>query len=456
MSNVPEFGHAPKSPSKSYQWGTCSGSPALIATIPKEMREGSSEFAQLGQATHHLIEKCSNERKEPKEFQGRVIEIILDIDGNEGTSMLRKGAKMPGAGRVAFEVDEEMIDNATMYTDYIARCLVERDLTMEDVTAERRVNCFPERDDCYGTGDTTLDGWPDLLEQMDYKNGAGVLVEVEGNSQTMSYLLGVALETEFSHERYRHTICQPNMAHPDGHIRSEDVTADELRVFHADMLKCAERVDEATAAFEAIEETSHEPDTSERAREWEDTYLAPGVKTCQFCEAYAICNAAQRKVFEIAGADFDDDPEFEIDIPFSADAEKVGKFLMWAPLFEGWLKAIHAYGQNYLENGGDIELIQQKLVLGQSRREWKGMTERKRLATLKKLIGPDFDCDAFYTKVEFISGPQAEKLIPREMREQFNEDLLHKPTPGLTMAPLADAREAVIKNAADDFEDEDL
>lgn len=450
------IGHASLGPSKAYQWGSCPGSIPLIGTIPENMREGSSEFAQLGTATHDLIERCLNQNLQPYKFKDRVIEIILDLDGNEGTSMLRKGAKMPGAGRTAFQVDDEMIENATMFTDYVVQQITDRGLTPDDLKAERKTKALPEREDCWGTVDVTIDDWMDLLEVVDYKNGAGVLVEVKGNRQTRLYLLGVALETNFSHGRYRHTIVQPNMAHPDGHIRSEDVTAEELKEFHLYMLKKASNVDIAQEAFDAIEGNCHEPNTSEEFRKWDEAYLHADPDICKFCEALAICPAAQRKNFEMAGIDFDDDPEFEIDIPIPEEIEHVRKCLAWASLFDDWTKALKAYGQRYLENGGDPESIGQKMVRGTSRREWRVMTDKQRLAALKKLIGADFSKESFFVPEKFITGPKAEKFIPKEMKKEFNETLLFKPEPGLTMAPLADKREAVTVGAGDDFDDEDL
>lgn len=55
------------------------------------------------------------------------------------------------------------------------------------------------------------------------------------------------------------------------------------------------------------------------------------------------------------------------------------------------------------------------------------------------------------TETSRISGPQAEKLVPKAKRKEFNDLFLFKPEGGLTMAADSDPREAVVSNAAGDF-----
>jgi hypothetical protein len=439
--------HASKPPSGAFQWSGCPGSLTLENTLPEDDRNSSSFYAQLGTATHDLVERALNEGKHPIDYKGRLIEVIENTEG-EGTSMLKANAKLPkDKSRIIFEVDADMIQGASRCTDYVRQCMVDRDLTDDDMKAERRTQALPERDDCYGTVDVTIDSWPDLLEVVDYKNGGGVVVEVKGNKQTRLYLLGVALETDFSHERYRHTICQPNAPHADGAIRSEDITAAELQDFHEEMLAAAAEVDEAQAAFKG--------DVNDEW--WVNEYLDPGENGghCRWCAAVPFCPAVKAKVQEIAANDFDDDPE---DLHVPVEPEEIGQLLPWVPFIDNWLKALEAHGQRYLEAGGDSARIGQKLVRKQSSgRKWQAKlieNEKKMVAAIAKKF--KLTKDALYTIPKLITGPQAEKLIATDDKKAFNEGFLFKPEGGITMAPLDDPRDEISMDPVSDFEDEDL
>lgn len=439
--------HSSKPPSGAFQWTGCPGSLAVEATMP----EGpSSEFAMLGTAAHALIERCLNEGLNPIYFKNRLIEVI-DSDSGEGTSILKPGAKWPkGTDRNIFEVDEDMLEATDVYMDYVLKVLYERGLTLTDnLKAERRVHSLPERDDCYGTVDTTIDDWPEMLEVVDYKNGAGVLVEVKGNKQLRLYMLGAALEDDFSHETYKYTIIQPNMPHPDGPVRSEEITADELKEFHLYMLEAAARVDIAQEAF----------DDNGMTDEWVEEFLDPGENgsNCLWCEGKGKpCPALTKEVERLAAIDFDDDDSTDA-IDLVNDPEALSRILPWVPILDKWLKAINKAGQQYLEAGGDSALIGQKLVRGRSNRHWKdGLTDKQivdRFVKEFKIKKKDL-----YTEPKLISGPKAEELLKgkAEFKKTLNDDMLFKPEGKLTMVPLSDPKMEVVVNPADDFLGEEL
>ena len=204
--------HARLSASQTKDWFNCPGTIALKEMFPYD--DPSGEAAQLGTCAHALIERCLEEGVAPEAYRDRLIEIKFPDTEQEETVIMRKNAKWPKqAGRVIFEVDDDMIDATTTFIDYVIGRLVELFPQAYDTTGfgdevpygiavdavkrgqlklEGRVNPLPERDDTGGTADVTIDAWPDLMELVDYKNGTGVLVPVKGNLQLRSYTLGRA------------------------------------------------------------------------------------------------------------------------------------------------------------------------------------------------------------------------------------------------------------------------
>lgn len=449
--------HAPKPPSGAPRWAGCAGSLTLESLVPEGERGETSEFAMLGTAAHDLLERCVKESKRigetvwPGEYKGRLIEVFEGE--NEGTSMLRKGAKLPkDPQRHVFEVDEDMIESVETTLEVVTGALEFYTLDWGAVEAESRTHALPERDDCYGTVDITVDAWPDLLLVVDHKNGSHVTVEIGGNKQTRLYLLGKAIESDFSHDRYKHVISQPRKAHEDGPVRDEEVTADELRGFHAEMLRAAEKSDEAMAAYKII---GHDVEGAPRTfEEWAEKYLDPGPhgEHCTWCTAVA-CPAALALAAASAGADFEDEP-YELEVPNTP--ERLGEFLLWVPFLDGLCKKAEVQGQRYLESGGDTERLGHKFVRkGSPGRRWKDDLDKEELPkVLAKRFGKK--PGDFKTRSVVMTGPQVEKVLDKEDRADFEEEFLFKPEGGLKLVPLSDEQEEVVVDPGGDFEDEEL
>lgn len=121
----------------------------------------------------------------------------------------------------------------------------------------------------YGTTDVAcLD--PGYIEIIDYKHGAGLLVEVEENPQLMYYVglvideLGGAWSDD---EEIKITVVQPRIKwHPDGVIRSWVTTVGHIRRWMVETLRPA------------------------MVRTSVDAYLDPG-QHCRFCPAHLVCPA---------------------------------------------------------------------------------------------------------------------------------------------------------------------
>ena len=125
--------------------------------------------------------------------------------------------------------------------------------------------------DLYGTCDCAI--WhpkSQLLEIIDYKHGAGVPVDVEGNQQLSYYALGAIETLGYKALNVKMTIIQPRCYHPAGQIRSWTVPNTYFIDFKADLIDAAKKTLEKDAPL-----------------------VADGSRLghCMFCPAKTICPA---------------------------------------------------------------------------------------------------------------------------------------------------------------------
>ena len=476
-------GHARLSASQTKQWAACPGSVAYLEAHP-ELGGSSGYHAQHGTAAHALVERCLKEGSEPSEYKGRLIEILEGENGDEGTSILKKGAKWPKqATRIVFEVDVDMYEAVECMTDYVRNRCVELDLVPDEVLfgegpslakvvtdlvkkgtvrLEAKVIPLPERDDTGGTGDVIIDAWPTLLEIVDYKHGSGVFVPVDGNEQLRSYGLGALQEAGADdYENVRYTICQPrHLNSPRDGIMYEETTAKELMDWKHWLTAAADRVDDARAMI---------ADGATLEELFESGFLSVGEDGghCTFCDLKSttgsVCPAALAKVQEQAMTDFDDDPA---DIDSTASANHLAVLLPWIPFIDKWAKAIVAEAEQLLMSGGKIDgrkvvrkrssgrkYIEQRKIAPEKEGDEPTYVDVTEADRVEALVGYGADEADLYTKPVFLSGPKAEKLIPKKDRQEFSDNFMYTPEGGLTIAPESDKREAVLIDPASDFDD---
>ncbi|KFH18475.1 DUF2800 domain-containing protein [Brucella abortus] len=459
--------HARLSASQTKDWASCPGTIALKEHFPYD--DPSGEAAMLGTCAHALIERCLEEGVNPVSYKGRLIEIIRPNTDEEGTSILRAGAKWPkDPARKVFEVDDDMVEATTSFCHYVRTRLCELlpsryqdadDPSISKDAVERgtlklegRVNPLPGRDDTGGTADVTIDAWPEVLEVIDYKNGSGVFVPIHKNWQLRSYLLGRAVETDMDYSGYRYAIGQPRhhlAPQPDG-ISWEDMTPDELVSFRDDdLVPAVERVDRARAVLDAMDGPTLD---EARAALYEAGHLTAGEdgSHCTYCVHLTDCPAARARVEETIGMDFADDPT-ELEPPTGVNHLSV--ILPWKPFIETFLKQAAAKAEELLMNGTKVPGY--KIVKKSGNRTWKPDLDE---ASVRKGLASKYGVDPSKLMTEpvppkLITGPQAEKLVPAKRRPEFEEEYLYKPDGGFTMVPESDKREAVdpTAQAADDF-----
>jgi hypothetical protein len=436
--------HAKKSPSGAERFHACSGALALIAQLPDAQRSSAGRAAQLGTAAHALLEQCLTDREPPSVHLGRIIELVGE---NEDAEFLRKGSKLPAkkSGRIAFKVDQDMVENVGMAYDYCVNLLSQT--YAAKIHLESKTNPLPDRKDTSGTADVTIDDWPYCLHVLDYKNGR-MLVDHNDNEQLLAYLLGRAHDFGWDYMEYKITVMQPNAWHEDGFIRTFTVTAEGLKAFEAKHRAACERADEAQDALDEVIQGLGETEL------WAETYLKTGPH-CLMCNAMAICPAYRKMLEEEARLAFAEDPTETLSFAIN-DSSRALAVIKWAPYMQALIKACNSYVYHSLVAGDKVPGL--KLKRGRSVRVWKDdMTP----AQIEKALVEEGYLSAneiarLWSEPTLILGTQAEKLVPAKKRKDFSRAFLDKPEGRLVVTTEDDPAPGVTVNPLDDFEPLDL
>ena len=453
--------HARLSASDTSRWWECPGAIPVEEMFPDLKKQGSS-YAREGTCAHRLVEECLIHNKDAEEWLGRVIRIVIKDGKEQGTSILRKGALIKD-DEVDFEVTLDMCEAVQKCVNYV-RDTLDMYVGNPDTKAaiangflyvEQRVNPLPERDDTGGTGDITLDIFPDLFEVIDYKHGMGVFVPVDWNKQLLTYLRGGQLKHDATgYDRYASTICQPRHREaPEHGIMSKDYTEQELETWTAELSGKADIVDQARAF--ASEQASGGPvEILQELHKAGFVSLGQNASHCKFCDIKSICPAMKNKAQELASADFAEE------VAENYEIERVGGNLLavmlpWVDVMLEYFQAVRADGETAMLAGEKVDGW--KVVRGKSpARKFKdGMTPEKAVEEAVKLGA---DRDKCYTPPKDpvpLSGPKLEKLVPAgTKRKKFAAATMFSPEAKLTIAPVSDKREEVIIDVAEAFKDD--
>jgi len=365
----------------------CAGSLALALSLPRTARV-EREAAAWGTCAHQVAERCLR--------TGVDAQLFL---GEEETS-----------GRFTFIVDEEMTNTVQVYVDYCRALAARAAATWVEENFSLAALGTPF--DSGGTGDfIAYMPAEKLLEIVDLKGGAGVVVDVHENAQARSYALGAMLaHAGLDVDRVRTTIVQPRAPHKDGIIRSETFTVGELLEWTNDLLAGMGRADEALNALAAAQGNQVLLD------EWRDAYLRPG--KCQFCPAEGVCPALKNDALSMAAKWFDSDPdtgEFSPrNAPLDTSPEALAHDLDMMDMIQNWMNARRAYAQQLAESGETIPGY--ILVDKRGTRRWLETDEKRAALAIAKVTGLDA-VDLFNTKLK--SPAQVEKLIPTTVKKKI-------------------------------------
>lgn len=303
----------------------------------------------------------------------------------------------------------EMEANAEGYAEYVCEILEEAKKDCNDpiVLIEQQVNYERWVRDGFGTADALVvaDG---TLHVIDYKNGKGVLVDCEDNSQMKCYGLG-ALEMFdgiYDIQNVAMTIYQPNR---------DNISTSML--VREDLLEWAETVlaPAAALAFEGKGEYT--------CGEW-----------CQFCPVKHICRARADYAMELAKYDFAD--------PEVLEDEDIADILARADELTSWASDVKDYALRQALSGKEWKGW--KLVEGRSNRKY---TDEEKVAEAVQKAG----FDPYEKKLLGITAMT--QTLGRKRFKELLGGLVMKPAGKPTLVPESDKRPAM-NTAKDDFKEE--
>lgn len=383
MSNSPA-GHSPLGASGAERWMHCPASVGLSYGLIDE----ESDFAAIGTAAHALAAQCLNTREQAWQYLGQTV-------AKDGAIGIGQGILIDGDMTIA--VDEYLLAIGDWHPDR----------NQGNSWIERRFHCPTIHRLYYGTSDFTYaDFSTRTLHVWDYKNGAGVVVDVIDNPQLKYYAAGMLenlglwgeMETVMLH------IAQPNGFHFDGPIRHWSVTTVDLVDWLEDTLVPA--MDRALV--------SRETKSGEH---------------CRFCPARSrACPQIMADIEELEGLMKELEGRTADELP----TEKLVRILDLGEVFKIAHKAALTTGFNRA-NGG-AKLPGWKIVNQKANRVWRDGAEK----ALKKKLGKKA-----MTEPKLKSPAEVDKMPGGTA---LTTEYAFKPNTGLTLARDTDGRGEVSKD----------
>lgn len=403
MSNLPA--HSPVGPSSIKRVLSCPGSVGLIAAIEhEEDHDEDSEHATTGTAVHHLIEQAFRQNADAWQYVGQVV-------AKDGTFGFECDGPIEG-----IKITPPLSNAAQVFLTAVRNAHPDRN--QGDFFVERKFHCPTIHPQFFGTSDAVYVGGPDgayILHIWDYKNGAGVVVEVEGNEQLMGYACGVIEELGLwgKLDKVVLHVVQPNGFHRDGMVRTWETDEESLVTWLEDVL------------IPGIELATN-PAMDEVA-----AYKTASGEHCRFCPMRSRnCPQIAKDMEELRQM---------IDVSQSRKLtlDEAARLLSLFEVAKIAAKQANATVYNHLNSGG--RHADWKLVNGMAHRVWK---DGAQAAALDK-----FGSAAMHP-AELKSPAQIDDL---PLGTTFTAEFAAKPPTGLTLAPRKDRRSEVVVNKESPF-----
>ena len=304
---------------------------------------GSSIYAATGTVAHALGEEAITLAYDPASQIGEVVVV----DGHTVT------------------VDAEMAEAVRIYVDEVRR----RAAGASWHAIEVRVCLDPYWSDqdrpavsAFGTADTLVyHGATQHLDVIDYKNGAGVFVDVADNPQLNYYAAGGLLEVPGPVLTIDLVIVQPNVRGTEK-IRVHRTTALDVLMWVEEVLK---------------------PTIGEAMR---PGARITGGKHCRFCPARPVCPALAAVAQELARRDFGPSPN----APVVLTDDELGRVLADAELVDPYIQALREAAQAKIEGGTPVpgwSLVPSRPVRAWSL-PWAALAARVPEGVRAKLLAP--------------------------------------------------------------------
>lgn len=225
MTELPST-HSPLGGSGASRFMKCSGSVWLSQGVNED--EENDEFSAPGSAAHAVGEYCLSYKEDAWTLTGYAF-----LDGELRNWMHPSSdVPTPTEAKNAIPVDKEMVDAVQIYLDAVRREHPEYD--QGNSWIEAPFYCPTIHKYFYGRSDFGyIDFSRRILHAWDYKHGAGIVVEVQHNAQTMYYAAGMLEKLMLwdQIDRVVLHIAQPRGFHMDGPVRSWSVSTDKLKTW---------------------------------------------------------------------------------------------------------------------------------------------------------------------------------------------------------------------------------
>ncbi len=272
---------------------------------------------------------------------------------------------------------------------------------------------------------------------IDFKHGAGVAKDVEGNPQINQYASGALFQEKplVDPEHIDHVvlvIVQPRAFHKDGMIRETTLTPYDIGLF--------------TTGLDAVISKASKPDAP----------LIPGDVQCQFCDVNTVCPAREAKALQVAKSTFsqiEQVNEPSLPAPKSLDIARLGYIRQHAGMLRKWLKDVDDHAFELASQGYDIPGC--KMVESEARREYFGSVEE----TVNKLVALTGSPRSDFVHEKLLPLTQTEKLVVEafkksvsrgkkrnaavQAKKKFAYLTIKKSSGSLSLVPLSDDRPAV-------------
>ena len=367
--------HARFAPSSAHRIYDCPASLLLNENEPdREIYEAAE-----GTVAHHIAEICARARREPEEFLGMTFDSgDLDADYDE---------EQHSSKGFAITVDDEMVQGVGEYLDRIMGL-------PGDHYVETRVNISPwcPIPDQFGTCDHAAASHKKLIIT-DLKYGR-VQVDAPQNKQLVMYALGFINEYDwlYDFDEVIIRIAQPRLDHFDVWITSK-----------AELLAIGEKIKERFAL-------ALKPNPP----------FGPSEKACRFCKVNFKCRANHDFLYHERIMLLDDDDEFvEPDLMLMSDDEIAALWLRKG-MYENRMRAVEDYLHKKVADGDFVPGL--KTVAGRSSRYFTSEIDAELL-----LLEAGVPESKLYSKPEFVSPAQAEKLVRGEAKKKLQDFIKSKP-----------------------------
>lgn len=373
---MPPSEHSKLGASSYARWKACPGSVALSEGVPRH----PTIYAAEGTLAHKLAEQSLRRGRDPHEAVG----AVDNIDGFD------------------LSVTKEMADAVAEYVDFIR----ELEKHGAKVELEKKLSLTSIHPALFGTADCVAIMPDDGLVIVDYKHGAGVRVEVEGNSQLRAYAAYAAAAMDSVPEYVEVVIVQPRSFEDGDSIRRWRFDALELLPVMAGLKKDA------------------------MATEQPDAPLSAG-EHCKFCPAKALCP----KTTEVANA-----AAAEVFAPVTEPGrldyspEAMGRRLSIIPRLKSYIEAVEEFALAEA-NAGRIP-VGYELTPTRATRKWNNEVEVKK--RIPEMFGiPEED---LYDEPKMLSPAKLEKLPEVKKRKEELAEFYSSVSSGVKLQPVPEGR----------------